>query len=125
MGACISCEQTRSDLAEENRYLNTRVLELESKLAKLEESKLVPGPNLSLLSAVSLKGLSQRRVDEFVNGLLSNPDTNISWLPDAVESRLYRNVATMGLASLESVLEGSNITIMGHKISFVLDPKEG
>ena len=41
------------------------------------------------------------------------------------ESRLYRNVATMGLASLESVLEGSNITIMGHKISFVLDPKEG
>ena len=125
MGACISCEQTRSDPAEENRYLNTRVLELESKLAKLEESKLVPGPNLSLLSAVSLKGLSQRRVDEFVNGLLSNPDTNISWLPDAVESRLYRNVATMGLASLESVLEGSNITIMGHKISFVLDPKEG
>ena len=85
---------------------------------------MAPGPNLSLLPTSVLKGLSKRRVDEFVDGILSNPETNISWLPDAVESRIYRNVATMGLASLESVLEGSNIMIMGHKISFVLDPIE-
>ena len=47
----------------------------------------------------------------------------IYWLPDVVERRLYKNIATIIINLLESTIENSDITFLGHKIRFVMDPQ--
>ena len=116
-----------SKLREENAYLNKEIARLQSQLVRVETNHIANQANggMSLLTSLSpqqLRQLSMKRIDEFVNEILANPDTNIGWLPDAVESRLYRNFATVGLKAIEAIIENSNIHVMGHKISFVMDP---
>jgi uncharacterized coiled-coil protein SlyX len=57
-----------------------------------------------------------------ISDILKNPETNISWLPDVVERRLYKNIAMMLLNVLETTVENSDIKLLGHHIKFVMDP---
>lgn len=81
------------------------------------------GLSLTTLSNKEIKIQSEKKIEEFVQNILDNPDTNISWLPDVVERRLYNNIATIIINLLESTIENSDITFLGHKIRFVMDPQ--
>ena len=116
-------------LKEENEYLKTLNDELREQLQETKrqgESKADDG-NLTMtkLSSAELRKASERKITEFVEGILADPNKNIRWLPDAVERRLYNNVAHVALNLVESMLEGTGVEILGHRVRFVVDPITG
>lgn len=114
-------------IMDENVYLNKRIENLETQIILLTEiSSDEKKENLTLKTECSdkLKLKSEIHIDTFVKEILNDPDTNIGWMPDAVESRLYKNVSKVALKAIEKVLQSSHMTFMGHKLSFVLDQEE-
>ena len=110
----------------ELKYLRSRNALLESQLRELKEQVRAnsQGQNLSMTAIPDneLKQLSEARIDECIAQMLSNPDINISWLPDVVERKLYKNIAMVALNIIESTLENSHVEFMGHRLRFVVDP---
>lgn len=66
--------------------------------------------------------LSQLRIEEMVEELLANQNINIKYFPDWVEKQLYRNVISLVMNLMDSVLDQTNIDFMGHQITFDLHP---
>lgn len=112
-----------SKLQEENAYLQKVNADLEKEVQKLKDN-LSPETGLSLtqLSPNELRSKSEKNIDKYINEILSNPETNISWLPDIVERRLYKNIAVVLLNVVETTVENSEMTFLGHRIKLVMDP---
>ena len=110
-------------IKEENDFLKKTNTRLEEQINSLQ-TNIIAENGLSLLakSKKEIKIISEQKIDEYINNILKNPDTNISWLPDVVEKKIYKNIAMISLNILETTLENSNIQLFGHKISFVMDP---
>lgn len=73
-------------------------------------------------SNVNLKNKSKAQIERIVNDLLNDESVNIKYFPDFVERQLYINVISMVIHLLEHFLSESNITFMGHQLSFDLKP---
>jgi hypothetical protein len=110
-------------LKEENAYLQKVNANLEREVQKLMDN-ISPenGMSLTHLSNSELRIRSEKNIDKYISDILKNPETNISWLPDAVEKNLYKNIAVMLLNILETTVENSEIKLLGHRIKFVMDP---
>jgi hypothetical protein len=118
---------------EENKFLHGEIQKLTDKLhalttenvnLKANQHVTQDNDNLSLttLTKEQLHAASQNHIKKFVDAILADPDTNISWLPDVVERRLYINIATIAMKSLEALLETSSVNFLSHKLQFVVDP---
>ena len=114
----------QNKLKDESEYLKKVNLSLMKEINQLKENmNKDTGLSLTSLSSKEVKIQSEKKIEEFVQNILDNPDTNISWLPDVVERRLYKNITTIVVNLLESTIENSDITFLGHKIRFVMDPQ--
>jgi hypothetical protein len=65
---------------------------------------------------------SQKKIEEYVEQLLNDPEVNAKFLPDAIESRLYKNVLNLSVALMKNLLASAEIHVLGHKITLVLAP---
>ena len=74
----------------------------------------VPNPNEDELSEI--------RINEMVDDLLKDENINIKYFPDWVEKQLYRNVLSLCINLMDSVLDTTNINFMGHQVTFDLHP---
>lgn len=120
----IQQSHQQNKIKDENEYLKKVNLSLIKEINQLKENmNKDTGLSLTTLSNKEIKIQSEKKIEEFVQNILDNPDTNISWLPDVVERRLYKNIATIIINLLESTIENSDITFLGHKIRFVMDPQ--
>ncbi|ARF10234.1 hypothetical protein Hokovirus_1_113 [Hokovirus HKV1] len=61
------------------------------------------------------------QIERIVNDLLNDESINIKYFPDFVERQLYMNVITMIIHLLRHFLDESNVTFMGHKLTFELE----
>ena len=68
--------------------------------------------------------LSKARINEMVDKLLADEDINIKYFPDWVEKALYRNVLTLVFGLLDTIMETTSVSFMGHKIVFDLKPQD-
>ena len=66
--------------------------------------------------------LSQKRIDEFVEELLSNDSTNIAYLPDFVERQLYRNTLNITFKLLNKLFNTTSVSFIGHKLKLDIEP---
>jgi hypothetical protein len=115
---------------DENQFLQGEIKNLELKLQAMTseyvnfKSNTQDNNNSSYtnLTTQKLHHLYQDHIKKFVEAILADPDTNISWLPDVVERRLYINIATIALKSFEALLETSTVNFLSHKLQFVVDP---
>ena len=120
----IQQSHQQNKMKDENEYLKKVNISLIKEINQLKENmNKDTGLSLTTLSNKEIKIQSEKKIEEFVQNMLDNPDTNISWLPDVVERRLYKNIATIIINLLESTIENSDITFLGHKIRFVMDPQ--
>ena len=120
----IQQSHQQNKIKDENEYLKKVNLSLIKEINQLKENmNKDTGLSFTSLSNKDIKIQSEKKIDEFVQNILDNPDTNISWLPDVVERRLYKNIATIMINLVESTVENSDITFLGHKIRFVMDPQ--
>ncbi|CAD7938170.1 unnamed protein product [Amoebophrya sp. A25] len=66
------------------------------------------------------ESFNPKAVKLFVEELLSCDDTNIVWVPDSVEAKVYEHVLTTVMCIMEEVLSSSEISIMGLRFRFSL-----
>jgi len=120
----IQQSHQQNKLKDENEYIKKVNISLMKEINQLKENmNKDTGLSLTTLSNKEIKIQSDKKIDEFVQNILDNPDTNIAWLPDVVERRLYKNICTIIINLLESTIENSDITFLGHTIRFVMDPQ--
>lgn len=112
-----------NELEKEIKYLKSVNVSLEKENKNLKENiSQEAGMSLTNLSSTEIKLMSEKNIDHYIENILKNPDTNINWLPDAVEKRIYKNIMKIILNSLETTVENSEIKLFGHRIRFVMDP---
>lgn len=122
----LDCQKNEqlNKIIPDNEYLKKVNLSLIKEINQLKENmNKDTGLSLTTLSNKEIKILSEKKIEEFVQNILDSPDINISWLPDVVERKLYKNIATIIINVLESTIENSDITFLGHNIRFVMDPQ--
>lgn len=68
------------------------------------------------------ESFSEDKIDAFVDKLLENQSINMSLMPDYIEKQLYKNVFSICLGILDTVLDTVKIEFMGHKIVIDLSP---
>jgi hypothetical protein len=66
--------------------------------------------------------LSDAAVRRVVDAFLRNPDVNQTYLPDAIERRLYYNVIKLFLGVLSESLKHARVELLGHQIVLHMDP---
>mgnify|MGYP003980285791 FL=1 len=114
---------TINKLTDENEYLKTINNTLEKEISVLKSNISSDGGlSLTNLSTSELRIISEKNVDVIIDKILSNPDTNIKWMPDVVEKKIYKNIAMIALNAFETTIENSGIHFLGQRIKFVMDP---
>lgn len=66
--------------------------------------------------------VSMEHLEMHAEQLLEDPETNIAWLPDAVEKRIYINVLRLVMQSLATTLDTMKIQLLNHEIIPHLQP---
>lgn len=61
-------------------------------------------------------------IDTIIDRFLHNEHINQRFIPDAMERRIYRNTLKMVVAMLRDTVEHAGITVLGHRIQFVMTP---
>ena len=71
------------------------------------------------------KEVSMENIQTYVDELLTNPSTNIPYLPDYVERKIYTNVFEKLYQLLDKILNNMRINLpAGHEIVVRLDAKK-
>lgn len=78
--------------------------------------------NANLSDKSTLHTVSEYNAYKYIDSILENPDTNISWLPDSVERKIYKNMFMLILNVIETTLENTGVHFAGHRLGFVIDP---
>lgn len=67
--------------------------------------------------------VAPEKVDAFVDGLLADPDTNLTFVPDMIERPAQRTMLLFLLKSIAHAVDTSAIEFMGHEIVMRMQPK--
>ena len=70
------------------------------------------------------RDISGSAIDQFVEKLLNDPETNIHLIPDSFERRIYKNCITLVLKGIEKSLESVKIDLFNHQIGMSIFEKE-
>jgi hypothetical protein len=69
-----------------------------------------------------LKDLSVKRINTFVDQLLSDKNINITYLPDFVEKQIYSNIFTILIALIDNSTKDITIQFLGHQAKIIFTP---
>lgn len=117
----ISGEETK--LRDELEYLRKENTYCEHALQTFKENRSSEhGLTLTNLSDKELREKSETNISKYIESILADPKTNISWLPDSVERKIYKNVAMLLLNAMETTVENTEVHMLGHSLRFVVDP---
>jgi len=127
MGACNSnLEADVRNLETENRELYKQINSLKN-INLIQENLIRTKKNHSEINSLSeniptkkIVDVSKDKLNDYIDKLLENSDTNISYLPDFVEKKIYTNILGIALNILDDILETTSINFIGHKITLDL-----
>lgn len=66
--------------------------------------------------------VSSTAIDDFVEGLLADPETNIGYVPDVIERSLERKMLLVLMKSVAQLVDSASIKFMGHEIVLEMRP---
>lgn len=121
--------QYQGKVTEDALYIEQLKKEIQS-LKSINESleKQLMGiqanPETPSTEHVDLHGLSKKKINEFVDQLLSDINVNIAYLPDFVERQIYKNVLSIILGILDNTLNTTSINFMGHQLTISMQPQQ-
>jgi signal transduction histidine kinase len=99
-----------------NSLININIIQ-EKELNKKQYSVSF---NKNLNNRENLTEVSKDKIKHYVDNLLENSDTNISYLPDFVEKKIYTNILGVALKVLDDMLQTTTMKFLGHEIAFDL-----
>jgi hypothetical protein len=106
-----------ADLTKQVDSLQNANATLEGKILHIASSQTIP-------EQLKLRELSRAKVDEFVEKLLQDDSVNISYLPDWVERKLYKNILNLILGLLDNTFNTTSIKLLGHLLTFNIVPDQ-
>eukprot|EP00927_Polykrikos_kofoidii_P072101 TRINITY_DN68255_c0_g1_i1.p1 TRINITY_DN68255_c0_g1~~TRINITY_DN68255_c0_g1_i1.p1 ORF type:complete len:743 (+),score=109.48 TRINITY_DN68255_c0_g1_i1:125-2353(+) len=71
-----------------------------------------------------LGDVDERIVMEFTDELLADATTNIKWLPDVIESAVYKGVMRMMLVIVQHTIERLSINVLGREVHMSFRPND-
>ena len=104
-----------ADLEKQVNSLTNSNATLEGKLLHISSTQTVP-------EQLKLRELSRAKVDEFVETLLKDENVNISYLPDWVERKIYKNVLNLILGLLDNTFNSTSVKLLGHLLTVNIVP---
>lgn len=69
---------------------------------------------------IKFSDITKLNIDQFVDKMLKDKDMNISYFPDFVERRVYKNSLYLVFNLLDSIFESCHINILGNDLSIDL-----
>ncbi len=66
--------------------------------------------------------LMDKNINAIVDKFLKNKMVNNQYIPDFIERRMYANMIKLMIGLLKETAETSSINVLGHTISFKIDP---
>lgn len=106
-------------LKAQNDQLSEEIACLRQEVERL--TQLVRVHNGAVSSDI-VDAVSDDRIKAFVSVLLSNPDVNISFVPDSAEAALYEQGVRTGLHLLAHTLQTVRIDALGHTFGVWMKP---
>ena len=73
---------------------------------------------------ININSVSSNTLDEIIDKLISNKDVNMTYIPDAVERQIYRNLLIYFFGILKEVIRSSKIEFFNHEITFTINVKK-
>lgn len=126
----LKLNETIRKLEADNRELNKQITSLKnlSKINNSTTNKVLSKQtcpkcntcNTSITQPTKVVDVSNEKINKYVEKILTNEETNCSYLPDFVERKIYTNIITIGLNLLDDLLETTSIKFVGHEIKFDL-----
>ena len=59
-----------------------------------------------------------------IDDFMKDKAINQTWIPDYIERTIYKNVLKLVVALMAQIIDGIEITVMGHKIVMDMRPTE-
>ena len=118
----IEKETLINNIQRTNDELNKQINSLKTMNSALE-AKLLHETTINNPEGIQkLQELSKRKIDEYVEQLLTDETVNISYLPDFVEKKIYKNVFSLLIGLLNNVLGTTAVKLLGHQLTFMITP---
>jgi len=89
------------------------IIELKQQISVLQQ-------NTHPATAPKLPSVVRKRLLEWIDKQLADPENNITLMPDIIERQLKAQIFGMFLNMIDYILETTSIDFMGHKIKFDL-----
>ena len=78
--------------------------------------------NIATTNVAVKSVVSSTAIDEFVEGLLADPETNVAYVPDMIERPLERKMLLVLMKSVAQLVDSASIKFMGHEIVLEMRP---
>lgn len=88
--------------------------ELNKKIISLQNSKIILENKEHLIS--------EEKISEYIDNMLSNDNVNIKILPDFAEKQIYKNMLNLIINMLNNTLENTSFKFLGHELIIVIKP---
>lgn len=85
-------------------------------------NKLRANRDVTTLTTNVKSVVSSTAIDEFVEGLLADPETNVAYVPDMIERPLERKMLLVLMKSVAQLVDSASIKFMGHEIVLQMRP---
>lgn len=86
--------------------------ELREAMEKKKENKRGEGGERKR----KVTNISKQALDAEIDKILANEDSNAAYIPDFVEKKIYENVLSLVLGLVDSMLNETSISFLGHRI---------
>lgn len=67
-------------------------------------------------------GVCSKTIDAVVDEFMKDNGLNVTFIPDFIEKRLYRNVLVLALSAANRVLDTAHVEFLGHRVEFIMKP---
>jgi flagellar biosynthesis component FlhA len=77
----------------------------------------------TMMSPTPDNRISDAAIEAVVHDILADPELNLSFVPDAIEAKIYRKLIRHVLLSLAKMTDQIRLDMLGHQIRLVLEPR--
>lgn len=105
-----------------NKITETNKTETDKGIAETIKTETDKGIAETTRTDKEINEISINALEKFIENAILKTDNNLQYIPDVLEKKIYLTVCKTIMKSLEIMCNTTNIELMGHKITFNINP---